>query len=92
MLDHDLGDRQMVDSTDENTGFAFCKWLVSKDFNRETVILIHSHNPCGANNMKDYLTECGYKNVFVLAFSDFVRMWINGQISICGRKISDKLT
>lgn len=29
-LDHDLGGRQWVDSSEENTGFNFVKWLIKK--------------------------------------------------------------
>jgi len=85
MLDHDLGDRQMVDSSDENTGFEFCKWLVNNYQNKETDIVIHSHNPSGANAMKNHLIDHGFKNVLILTFGELVKMWNIGTIKICGK-------
>ena len=85
MLDHDLGDRQMVDSLDENTGYEFCKWLVKNYQNKETDIVIQSHNPSGANAMKNYLIEHEFKNVLILAFGELVKMWNIGTIKIWGK-------
>ena len=85
MLDHDLGNRQMVDISDENTGYEFCKWLVKSKQNNEADIVIHSHNPCGANAMKNYLIEHGFKNVLELPFGELTKMWHLGTIKICGK-------
>jgi len=89
MLDHDLGDRQMVDSSDKNTGYEFCKRLVKNEQNKKVDIVIHSHNPCGAGAMKNYLVEHGFKNVLQLPFGELVQMWNTGKIKICGRNIYD---
>ena len=85
MLDHDLGDRQMVDSSDKNTGYEFCKWLVENEKNKEIDIVIHSHNPYGAKAMEDLLIEYGFKNVFQLTYGELVKMWNLGGIKICGK-------
>lgn len=57
-LDHDLDDRTYVDSTEENTGYQLCKWLVEEyegpPFDQ---IFIHSMNTVGATNMEKKLQE-----------------------------------
>jgi len=86
MLDHDLGDRQMVDSSDENTGFEFCKWLVKNEKDYTVDILIHSHNPCGTDAMMNYLIKYGFKNVITLSFGELVKGWNCGTIEVCGKR------
>lgn len=49
-LDHDLDNRTFVDSTEENTGYQFAKFLTDKDYSN-TDIIIHSMNPAGALHM-----------------------------------------
>jgi CheY-like chemotaxis protein len=51
LLDHDLGDEVYVDSEEDNTGYQFAKFIITKDISRSFVI-IHSLNPVGADNMK----------------------------------------
>jgi hypothetical protein len=45
-LDHDLGGRQMVESSDPNTGYQFLRRVIP-DLTREQII-VHSWNPTGA--------------------------------------------
>jgi CheY-like chemotaxis protein len=54
LLDHDLGGKQMVDSRDENTGYAVAK-AIKNSPNADTKAIIHSFNPIGAGNMKAIL-------------------------------------
>ena len=49
-LDHDLGGEQMVDSSEENTGYTAAK-AIPGSINSNTPIVIHSYNPSGAANM-----------------------------------------
>ena len=52
-LDHDLGGEQMIDSSKENSGYQFAKYIVeSDDRHINAQIVIHSQNPVGALNMK----------------------------------------
>lgn len=53
-LDHDLGGRQMVDSSYENTGYTVAKEIINS-INKHTRVIIHSFNPVGAKNMNDIL-------------------------------------
>ena len=52
LLDHDLGGMQMVDSSEENTGYQFVKWLVENSYKFDQII-IHSYNPIGSLNMAE---------------------------------------
>lgn len=54
LLDHDLGDRQMVDGSDVNTGSEFCRWVRVGDVPQH--VIIHSYNRMGALNMHSMLT------------------------------------
>lgn len=59
-LDHDLDNRQYVDSAEENTGYQLCRWLATdkEQMNREFgSIVIHSMNTIGAMNMYNALRE-----------------------------------
>ena len=49
-LDHDLGGRVFVDSSDSNTGYAVAKTLAGS-VNSSTDVVIHSMNPVGAANI-----------------------------------------
>ncbi|WEM33193.1 hypothetical protein EJP02_132 [Escherichia phage EJP2] len=55
-FDHDLGD---TDSTDEKTGYSFAKFLIEymidNDLREPFEYFIHSANPVGAENIKQYL-------------------------------------
>ena len=55
-LDHDLDDRVFVDSNEQNTGYQLAKWISEQDM-KFNEIIIHSHNPAGAQNMKAALPE-----------------------------------
>lgn len=61
-LDHDLGGEIFVDSSEENTGFQFVRWLcmdAAPDM-RTTPIFVHSYNPEGASRMYRMLLSSGY--------------------------------
>jgi hypothetical protein len=49
-LDHDLGDRIFVDSSDQNTGYQVAKYIKDKKIEYEFCI-IHTMNPVGAQNI-----------------------------------------
>lgn len=50
LLDHDLGGKQMVDSSEENTGYQLAIFI-SKTRNKNTPCITHTCNPAGANNI-----------------------------------------
>lgn len=56
-LDHDLGGHIFVDSHSDNTGFQLAKAIAVNDKNNDTFCVIHSCNPCGANNMMSILSH-----------------------------------
>lgn len=58
LLDHDLGGEQMVDSSEDNTGYQFAKWMAEeRDINGlDAKIYIHSLNPTGAENIRRCFT------------------------------------
>ncbi len=53
LLDHDLGDRVYVDSSDENTGYRVAKYIVENDISG--IVIVHSCNVVGARNIKNIL-------------------------------------
>lgn len=55
-LDHDLGNREYVDSDDSNTGFQVAKAIKGTP-NESTFIVIHSANPVGAENIRQELPQ-----------------------------------
>ena len=55
-FDHDLDNRQMVDSREENTGYQLALWLKEKNFTFDQII-IHSMNPAGAKNIQDTIID-----------------------------------
>lgn len=57
LLDHDLGNRHYVDTLDENTGSAFCKWLALVHPELVAYVVVHSYNEAGAKNMLSILAE-----------------------------------
>lgn len=59
-LDHDLGDRIMVSSTDPNTGYHFVEWFLQQRFANQMPIIVHSFNPSGARYMTETLNRRGY--------------------------------
>lgn len=56
LLDHDLEGKIFVNSTYENTGYQFAKYLSEKE-ELNAQIIIHSMNPNGAKNMKSALPQ-----------------------------------
>ena len=64
MLDHDLGGRHYVASEEYDTGFRVAK-AIPDSINKDTRIIIHSHNPIGAQNMKNILKS---SNALIIPF------------------------
>jgi len=54
-LDHDLGGKIHVDSSEPNTGYAVAKWLEENPKFQPKEIILHSLNPVGRENMKKCL-------------------------------------
>lgn len=54
LLDHDLGGEQMVDSSEENTGYQLAKFI-PKTQNKDTPCITHTCNPAGADNILSVL-------------------------------------
>jgi len=50
-LDHDLGGQEMVDSSEENTGYQFAVAVAADGRNSGAVVVVHSCNPAGADNI-----------------------------------------
>lgn len=63
-LDHDLEGRIWEDSSKENTGFQFVKWLVDNKMQMSALCYIHSANPIGANRMLNYLRDNGRDGIW----------------------------
>lgn len=61
LLDHDLGGDQMVDSSVQNTGAGFARWMPESA--KHIPVLIHSYNPFGVINIRNILTDKGYEAV-----------------------------
>jgi CheY-like chemotaxis protein len=57
LLDHDLDDKIMVNSNDENTGYQFAKYIKQSGKKFEQII-IHSLNPIGSTMMEEELQGC----------------------------------
>jgi len=74
-LDHDLGLETQPDTvTDEHTsrelnGQDAAKWLVDNQKNCPNSILIHSHNPAGAESMRRILATMPGKKIVVRPYS-----------------------
>ncbi len=56
-LDHDLGGKQMVDSTEEETGYQLALTISTSDKNKNTPCIVHSCNPAGSDNILSVLTH-----------------------------------
>lgn len=87
LLDHDLGGRQYVESFDLNTGYEFSKFLV-KNYPVNTMILIHSHNPVGADNMYELLSKT-FPKVQVFPFGKIATEWARGTLQLLGERRFD---
>jgi len=55
-LDHDLGGREYVASSDPNTGYSVAQAIRGTE-NESAYIIIHSLNPAGAQNIKAVLPK-----------------------------------
>lgn len=55
-LDHDLGGTTFAES-DENSGYAVAKWLEENPQFQPEVIILHSLNPIGVQNMQRALPK-----------------------------------
>lgn len=64
-LDHDLNGKIWEDSSEENSGFQFVKWLVDNGLQKNSLNYIHSMNPIGANKMLNYLLDNGYDGIWI---------------------------
>jgi len=75
-LDHDLGNRQYVDSEDENTGYQFVKFMGKNDpyADHQATVIVHSYNPEGAKRMTDLLFENGWAAVRMPFGSNLLKM------------------
>jgi hypothetical protein len=82
LLDHDLGGETFVDSEFYNTGAQFCRYLIKKKIELPQII-IHSHNPVGAEIMEEYLIEKGY-NASRVPFGELIKRWDQGTLSFFG--------
>jgi len=65
-LDHDLGGEIFVDSDVEQTGYHVAK-IIPYSINRNTKVIIHTHNPPGGTKMKEVIGE----NAFCKPFGTF---------------------
>jgi len=53
-LDHDLGDEIMVASGD-GTGYEVAQWIANNLQDNMPIVVLHTWNPAGAQNMKNIL-------------------------------------
>jgi hypothetical protein len=59
-FDHDLGGKQMVESTDYDTGYQVVQQLLAAKpdyFKTQAVCVVHSLNPAGAENIASLLPD-----------------------------------
>jgi CheY-like chemotaxis protein len=91
-LDHDLGGRIFISSGEEetNSGANFCRYLKNYQY-KDVQIIIHSHNPIGALNMKAILDGYQFTNIIVMPFGSLVKMWNNGTLKFVGRYKYDEV-
>lgn len=64
-IDHDLDDKIYVNSNDANTGYQFAKYIADKEL--PEMIICHSMNPVGAQNIKAAIPSCQiipFPNIF----------------------------
>jgi hypothetical protein len=66
LLDHDLGGEELVDSNEPNTGYQFAKWLIEHQSRLKdtAIVIVHSWNPDGTNNIAWALKNAGW-NVMI---------------------------
>lgn len=73
-LDHDLS---VGNDKFENSGSAFCEWLVKNNYIIPKVI-IHSHNPYGSENMKNILKD--FPSIQLINFKTLLEEWDRGTL------------
>jgi CheY-like chemotaxis protein len=74
LLDHDMRGYYDV-STYHNTGFQFCRWLVTLSVKLpRPKVFLHSQNATGRANMKDLLSKCGFPVVEFPFSPSYVQM------------------
>lgn len=78
LLDHDLGGQTFVDSSEENTGAGFVRWLGKAPETDRPDIIIHSWNPDGGRAMARELVQNGWTNVVRFAFDAKLLEWLQG--------------
>jgi len=82
-LDHDLGGRQMVSSSERDTGYTIAK-MIHTTKNRGLTVIVHSWNPEGARNMMEAMQEndinCVYSYFSGPEFIKIVKQ-VNEQVS-----------
>ena len=73
LLDHDMDHQIFVESTSKNTGFQVASFIVQENIPFHQVI-VHSHNPVGAENMMHVLNKYGtnIKNLHRVPFADLI--------------------
>jgi len=74
-LDHDLGEKEMVNSGD-GTGYEVAVWLTKNKDRTPKHIYIHSCNPVGAKNMKNVLESAGYSVIYS------PRLWMDNNTGV----------
>jgi CheY-like chemotaxis protein len=73
LLDHDMDHQTMVESTEPNTGFQVAQFICTEKISARQVI-VHSHNPVGAENMMMILNKyaMNVKSVNRVPFADLI--------------------
>lgn len=77
-LDHDLGGKQMVDSSEENTGYQLAVYIAKKTRNKNTPCITHTCNPVGANKIVSVLPHA-IKVPFPSLDITMVNQFVNGK-------------
>lgn len=60
-LDHDLGGQEMVPSG-PGTGYEVCEWMVQNQDRVPNIVILHSFNPPGRDNMSRLLGNFGIRS------------------------------
>jgi CheY-like chemotaxis protein len=92
-LDHDLAELPKIlkKKLERNDGYEFCVWLAENHPEyKKTPIVIHSHNPCGAKRMMEYLTMARFTDVQSMSFSQIAREWERGTLCFHGHYRFDR--
>jgi hypothetical protein len=65
-LDHDLGGRTFVDTTDTDCGMEVIRWLCKEQraHLKKTYFFVHTHNSVAGLLMVLQMTDCGYRAEF----------------------------